>query len=137
MKLKNTKALVKSILETDQRARNSDNYLYLRVLNNISAMNGADYNDIPVAEFLLNMDRLGVPPFESVRRSRQKVQEEFPHLAASAEVQGFRVENEKEYRAFAISGSGADRCVMCGEIVPEGRQICPRCEADVKAVKAL
>ena len=22
----------------------------------------------------------------------------------------------------------ADRCVCCGEIVPEGRQICPSCE---------
>ena len=22
----------------------------------------------------------------------------------------------------------ADRCVCCGEIVPEGRQICPQCE---------
>ena len=21
-----------------------------------------------------------------------------------------------------------DRCVMCGEIIPEGRQICPLCE---------
>lgn len=21
-----------------------------------------------------------------------------------------------------------DRCVCCGEIVPEGRQVCPRCE---------
>ena len=21
-----------------------------------------------------------------------------------------------------------DRCVTCGEIIPEGRQICPRCE---------
>lgn len=21
-----------------------------------------------------------------------------------------------------------DRCVMCGEIVPEGRQVCPNCE---------
>lgn len=21
-----------------------------------------------------------------------------------------------------------DRCVMCGEIVPEGRQVCPICE---------
>ena len=24
--------------------------------------------------------------------------------------------------------SDADRCVCCGEIVPEGRQICPQCE---------
>ena len=22
----------------------------------------------------------------------------------------------------------ADRCVCCGEIVPEGRQICPQCK---------
>lgn len=22
----------------------------------------------------------------------------------------------------------ADRCVSCGEIVPEGRQVCPNCE---------
>ena len=132
MKLKNTKALVKSILETDQRARNSDNYLYLRVLNTISAMNGADYADIPVAEFLMNMDRLNVPPFESVRRSRQKVQEEFPHLAACDEVQGFRAENEREYRAFAISNPGVESCVICGQIIPEGQQICKWCEDKAK-----
>lgn len=27
-----------------------------------------------------------------------------------------------------------DRCVCCGEIVPEGRQVCPSCEAgDIKS----
>ena len=25
----------------------------------------------------------------------------------------------------------ADRCVMCGEIIPEGRQVCPNCEARI------
>ena len=24
--------------------------------------------------------------------------------------------------------SDADRCVCCGEIIPEGRQVCPDCE---------
>lgn len=24
-----------------------------------------------------------------------------------------------------------DRCVCCGEIVPEGRMICPNCEAEL------
>lgn len=24
-----------------------------------------------------------------------------------------------------------DRCIMCGEIVPEGRMVCPACEAAV------
>ena len=23
----------------------------------------------------------------------------------------------------------ADRCICCGEIIPEGRQVCPRCQA--------
>ena len=34
--LKNVSALVKNILEDDERARNTDNYLYLKVLENIS-----------------------------------------------------------------------------------------------------
>lgn len=24
--------------------------------------------------------------------------------------------------------SDADRCVCCGEFIPEGRQVCPQCE---------
>lgn len=27
--------------------------------------------------------------------------------------------------------SNADRCVLCGEIVPEGRQVCKKCEWEV------
>jgi hypothetical protein len=101
MKLRNTKALVKSILIKDERARNSDNYLYLQVLKTIADMKGTDFEHIPVTEFLLNMDNYGVPPFESVRRSRQKVQEECPCLAADDMVQVFRAENEQEYIDFA------------------------------------
>jgi hypothetical protein len=26
----------------------------------------------------------------------------------------------------------ADRCVCCGEIIPEGRQVCPKCEGGGK-----
>lgn len=28
-----------------------------------------------------------------------------------------------------------DRCVICGEIVPEGRMICPDCGADMRKEK--
>lgn len=24
-----------------------------------------------------------------------------------------------------------DRCVMCGEIIPEGRMVCPNCERNI------
>lgn len=27
----------------------------------------------------------------------------------------------------------ADRCVCCGEIIPEGRQICPQCEIGLQS----
>lgn len=103
MKLQNTKALVKSILEQDQKARNSDSYLYLRILKFIADETGADFEKIPVTEFLQRMDMLGVPPFESVRRSRQKVQAEHPELAANDVVQVYRAENEEVYRDFARS----------------------------------
>lgn len=103
MKLQNTKALVKSILEQDQKARNSDSYLYLRILKHIANETGADFEKIPVTEFLQRMDFLGVPPFESVRRSRQKVQAECPELAANDVVQVYRAENEEVYRDFARS----------------------------------
>ena len=31
--------------------------------------------------------------------------------------------------------SDADRCVCCGEIVPEGRMVCPQCEYKTKESK--
>ena len=27
----------------------------------------------------------------------------------------------------------ADRCVCCGEIIPEGRQVCPQCEIELQS----
>lgn len=27
---------------------------------------------------------------------------------------------------------GVETCVCCGEIIPEGRQMCPSCENDIK-----
>lgn len=106
-RLQNTKALVKSILENDRQARNSDSYLYLKILKRISDERGTDFQNIPVTDFLVNMDALGVPPFESVRRSRQKVQAEFPYLAADDEIQVFRAENEQIYRDFAVTNGVA------------------------------
>ena len=99
--LKSTKALVQAILERDQRARNSDYYLYFVVIKTIAEKHKINLKEIPVTDFLLNLHNSPFPPFESVRRSRQKVQEKFPHLAASAEVEEFRGENEEAFREFA------------------------------------
>lgn len=29
-----------------------------------------------------------------------------------------------------------ERCIICGEIIPEGRQVCPGCEAEYDSKKA-
>lgn len=72
--LQSTKALVKSILEQDERARNSDSYLYFRILERIDKA----VLTLTVSEFLLSMGMKGIPPFESVRRTRQMLQAECP-----------------------------------------------------------
>jgi len=50
---------------------------------------------------LLNRKAYGLPPFESVRRSRQKAQEKNPALAALPEVEAVRIAEEEKFREFA------------------------------------
>lgn len=95
--LMTVKWLVRSILEKDQRARNSDSFLYLRVLQTFADKNGIDITKIPVPDFLVHMNEWGFPPFETVRRNRQIAQRKFPHLAASKAVQEARSENEEAF----------------------------------------
>lgn len=97
MKLQNTKALVKSILEQNEAARSSDMVLYYEVCWRLNARSLED----AFGWVITHLEDLHLPPFESVRRSRQKVQAECPHLAASPEVEMFRAGNEEEYREFA------------------------------------
>lgn len=99
--LKSIKALVQSLLEQDERTRNSDSYLYFRVINTMANRDNLDLTKISVTAFLLNMNELGCPPFESVRRTRQKVQRECPWLASCEKVNELRSENEVAYREFA------------------------------------
>jgi len=99
--LKTIKALVKSILETDKRCRNSDSFLYLKVLTEVGKQKGIDIENMSIPYFLLNLHGAGLPGFETVRRTRQKLQATFPYLAACETVEGFRMENEAAVRQYA------------------------------------
>ena len=99
--LKNTTKLVKAILEQDERARNSDSFLYFRIIGVIGLDKGIDMNMVPVTAFLLNMSEWGFPAFETVRRTRQKVQQHHPELAACDKVKGMRMIQETEFRQYA------------------------------------
>lgn len=98
---KTTTALVKFLLENHPATRNDDNFLYLLVTMELADRNGFDIYAINVPWFLMNINREGFIGFETVRRTRQKLQQRYPYLAPSETVKGFRTANETAYRAFA------------------------------------
>lgn len=102
--LKTVTKLVKGILEEDKQARNSDSFLYFKILKKIGNEKGIDIDSIPVTRFLLNMKNYQFPAFETVRRTRQKIQAEFPELSGNRTVKAYREENEAVFREFARGG---------------------------------
>ena len=101
--LKTVSALVKNILENDHKARNTDNHLYLKVLEHYSGHHGIDIHAMTVPVFLKELDKHSFPGFETVRRSRQKVQATYPDLAPTENVGRKRSKNEMVYKDFALS----------------------------------
>lgn len=101
--LKTVSALVKEILEQDSIARNTDNHLYLRVLEHYSRQNGINISVMTVPSLLQELDRHSFPGFETVRRSRQKVQATYPELAPTENVGRKRCKNEMVFKEFALS----------------------------------
>lgn len=98
-KLFETKALVKQVLEENERARNSDNELYVEICYRVNP----SVMRLSFESVISNLDLYGLPPFETVRRSRQRIQAECPDLRPCEEVEIFRAENEMAYREFATN----------------------------------
>lgn len=99
--LKYVTQIVKAILTYNERARNSDSILYLEVLNFYSEKAGTSLHTISVPYFLVHMDDMGFPSFETVRRTRQKIQATHPELSASENIRNFREKNEESFRSYA------------------------------------
>lgn len=100
MNLKKIKARVLRILQEKPQARNSDNLLYLYVIREIAEEQQINLNYISIEDFLITIPVSVFPPFESVRRARQKAQAENKELSADSAVEVFR----EEFRKFARSG---------------------------------
>ena len=97
--VKKTHSLVKLILTECPQARNSDTYLYYKVvekLNPVALHRTFEYT-------LLNQKELGLPCFETVRRTRAKIQAANPDLQSSEPVHSFRSVNEEIMRDYARS----------------------------------
>lgn len=95
--LQNTTNIVKEILENYPEARNSDDFLYFKVCekHNPSLIN------ISFSLFILNRKKFNYPAFETVRRSRQKLQSLYPELAGKSSVTEQRKKNEAVFKEYA------------------------------------
>lgn len=95
--LKTTTEIVKNILQRFEKARNSDDYLYLKVCESINEIG----INLPFHKVILNREEYKYPAFESVRRTRQKLQATYPELQGTDEVEGFRKVNEEAFKNYA------------------------------------
>lgn len=99
--LRTTAELVKTILEKNIKARNSDSYLYYCVIRIIGKRNGVDIEKMSVPNFFLHMKEYNMPAFETVRRARQKIQHDNPELSGCDDVEAQRMVNEEMFRDYA------------------------------------
>ena len=100
MKIKECKAIVKHILEMKPQTRNSDNDLIVEVLNFIEPGVTTESFEAVIKQCHINGR---FPTLETIRRTRQKIQEHYPELAPTEEVEGLRVFQEHKFFDFAIT----------------------------------
>lgn len=89
-----TKKVVEYFLETDTKCRCNDNRLYYRVCAYINP----DVRSESFANVFNNYNDYGIPSFETIRRSRQKLQEEHEEYRACEVIEEYRAENEEVFR---------------------------------------
>lgn len=96
-KLKTIEDKVKSILISQTETRDNDMKLYLCVCRYCLPAIGT----MPFETVMTQCRSLGIPCFESVRRTRQKLQEQNPELIGTARVKKLRAAQEQAYRQYA------------------------------------
>lgn len=101
-KIESVAETVRDILELYPKTRDDDNILYYKVLKIHGDINGIDINIMSVASFLFHMKEYGFPPFETVRRARQKIQHDHPDLASSKYIQKIRKQEEDVYYNYSL-----------------------------------
>lgn len=95
---------VEYYLRKDKKCRASDDHLYMCIVRDICRFKNVPFAELTFRDVMENRAELGIPKFESVRRSRQKLQEEYPDLRPSKPVAQKRTELEREYRQWVKKG---------------------------------
>ena len=89
--------VVKDILSWNPNTRDDDFILIYEVYRKINPL----VLKLSFGEILLCHNHFGLPSFESIRRSRQKVQQNNPDLRASEKMKDLRRINEEYYKYFS------------------------------------
>lgn len=96
--------VVLSVLKASTDARNDDMKLYLMVCDRVNLFVGSNnIGNIPFAVIMNNYRELNLPHFESVRRSRAKIQAKHPELAGDPACRKGRRQLEGMYKKYAKS----------------------------------
>ena len=95
--LKTLEGKVRDILKNYQDARDDDMVLYLVLCNEYLENAGK----ISLAEIMAKHKSFGLPGFESVSRTRRRLQARYPELLGSLSVQARRSAGEKAYRRYS------------------------------------
>ena len=75
--------------------------LYYRVAERIGWKDGTDPLSQPFGAVICDLASYNLPSFETVRRTRQKVQQTFPELAGTERVEAMRTAKEEDYKKYA------------------------------------
>ena len=102
--IRGTANLVWEVLLHSPAARNSDNVLYSIVCEKRLQEKGLTIDKISFKEGLLAQKEYNLPNFETVRRTRQKLQAQFPELTGAKNVMEARAKREKVFREYAREG---------------------------------
>lgn len=98
MKLNTIMDITKRVLIRDERARNDDRHCYVEVVSEI--LGGGYVRDITLGEWESDPRFVST---ESVRRSRQRVQQKYPELRSDARIAKERKRLEAEFLELARS----------------------------------
>ena len=84
--------IVRTVLEEHQDARDDD----FKVIGHVIKILAPQAMQLTLGQALWNHTKLGLPSFETIRRTRQKLQHDIPELRGT--VYQLRMEKQSEYK---------------------------------------
>ena len=99
-KLKTIESRVLEVLRDEKKTRDDDMLLYFMVCQRCF-FESHGMRDISFNEFIYKFRDFGCPNFESVRRTRQMIQSQYPELGCSPKARRARSRGQKAYEKYA------------------------------------